>query len=93
MLLKVDVKIFVGKLDNVVKFLYELMEEFEIIFFVKLELKIFEVVFSLVEIKYRLVKKQQEIILDRLVDEGIGLEDEFVLVIKKVGDKIKVDFF
>lgn len=93
MLLKVDVKIFVGNLDNVVKFLYELMEEFEIIFFVKLELKIFEVVFSLVEIKYRLVKKQQEIILDRLVDEGIGLEDEFVLVIKKVGDKIKVDFF
>lgn len=93
MLLKVDVKIFVGNLDNVVKFLYELMEEFEIIFFVKLELKLFEVVFSLVEIKYRLVKKQQEIILDRLVDEGIGLEDEFVLVIKKVGDKIKVDFF
>lgn len=43
---KVDVKIFVGKMDNVVRILYELIEEFEIIFLVKLEFKIFEVVFN-----------------------------------------------
>ena len=36
---KVDVKTLAGKLDNVVKLLYELMEEFETIFCVKPELK------------------------------------------------------
>ena len=76
-------KTLAGKLDNAVKLLYELMEEFETIFSVKLELKTLEAAFSLVETKYRLVKKQQEAILDRLVDEGTGPEDELVLATKK----------
>lgn len=46
MLFKVDVKIFVGKMENVVMIFYELIEEFEIIFLVRLELKILEVVFN-----------------------------------------------
>ena len=54
--------------------------------------KTLEAAFSLVETKYRLVKKQQETILDRLVDEGTGLEDELVLATKKAGDKTKADF-
>lgn len=57
MLLKVDVKIFVGKMNNVVGIFNELMEEFEVIFVVKLGFERFEVVFSLVELKYRVVKK------------------------------------
>ena len=89
---KVDVKTLAGKLDNAVKLLYELMEEFETIFSVKPELKTLEAAFSLVETKYRLVKKQQETILDRLVDEGTGPEDELVLATKKTGDKTKADF-
>ena len=89
---KVDVKTLAGKLDNAVKLLYELMEEFETIFSVKPELKTLEAAFSLVETKYRLVKKQQETILDRLVDEGTGPEDELVLATKKAGDKTKADF-
>ena len=66
--------------------------EFETIFSVKPELKTLEAAFSLVETKYRLVKKQQETILDRLVDEGTGPEDELVLATKKAGDKTKADF-
>ena len=89
---KVDMKTLAGKLDNAVKLLYELMEEFKTIFSVKLELKTLEAAFSLVETKYRLVKKQQETILDRLVDEGTGPEDELVLATKKAGDKTKADF-
>ena len=89
---KVDVKTLAGKLDNAVKLLYELMEEFETIFSVKPELKTLEAAFSLVETKYRLVKKQQETILDRLVDEGTSPEGELVLTTKKTGDKTKADF-
>ena len=54
------------------KRLYELIEEFETIFSVKPELKTLEATFSVAETKYRLVKKQQEIILHRLADEGTG---------------------
>ena len=85
---KVDVKTLVGKLDNAVKLLYELIEEFKTIFSVKPELKTLEAAFSLVETKYRLVKKQQETILDRLTDEGTGPEDEPLLATQKTGDKI-----
>ena len=44
---KVDVKTLAGKLDNAVKLLYELMEEFETIFSIKPELKTLEAAFSL----------------------------------------------
>ena len=89
---KVHVKTLAGKLDNAVKLLYELMEEFESIFSVKPGLKTLEAAFSLVETKYRLVKKQQETFLDRLVDESTGPKDELVLATKKTGDKAKADF-
>ena len=86
---KVDVKTLAGKLDNAVKLLYELIEEFETIFSVKPELKTLEAAFSLVETKYRLVKKEQETILDRLVDEGTGPEDELMLAQRKLEIKPK----
>ena len=89
---KVDVKTLAGKLDNDVKLLYKLMEELETIFCVKPELKTLEAAFSLVETRYRQVKKQRETILDRLVDEGTGPEDELVLETKKTADKTKADF-
>ena len=85
-------KTLVGKLDNTVKRLYELIEEFETIFSVKPELKTLEAAFSLVETYFRLVKKQQEIILHRLVDEGTVPEDKLVLPTKKTGDKTKAHF-
>ena len=67
---KVDVKTLAGKMENAVKILYELVEEFEVIFSLKPELKTLEAAFNQVETKYRLIKKQQETILDRLVDES-----------------------
>ena len=85
-------KTLAGKLDNAVKRLYELIEEFETIFSVKPELKTLEATFSLVETKYRLVKKKQEIILHRLADEGTGPEDKLVLATTKTGDKTKAHF-
>ena len=53
-------------MNNAVGILNELMEEFEAIFAVKPGLERLEAVFSLVESKYRAVKKQQEAILDKL---------------------------
>ena len=89
---KVDVKTLVGKMNNAVGILTELMEEFEAIFAVKPGLERLETVFNLVESKYRSVKKQQEVILDKLIEEGASSEDEMVLMNRKFGDKVKADF-
>ena len=89
---KVDVKTLAGKMENAVKILYELVEEFEVIFSVKPELKTLEAAFNQVETKYRLIKKQQETILDRLVDEGTATDEESLLLTKKLGDQVKADF-
>ena len=89
---KVDVKTLAGKMDNAVRILDELIEEFEIIFSVKPELKTLEAAFNQVEARYRLIKKQQETVLDRLVDEGNATDEGLSLTIRKIGDKVKADF-
>ena len=89
---KVDVKTLTGKMNNAIGILYELMEEFETIFSVKPGLERLEAVFNLVESKYRFVKKQQESILDKLIEEGASSEDELVLTNRKLGDRAKADF-
>ena len=89
---KVDAKTLAGKMENAVTIFYELIEEFEIIFSVRPELKTLEAAFNQVETRYRFIKKQQETILDRLVDEGITAEEEPLLTTKKLGDKVKADF-
>jgi len=52
------------------------MEEFETIFSVTPELKTLEAVFTQVETRYKLIIEQQEMILDRLVDEGTAPDEE-----------------
>ena len=89
---KVDVETLVGKINNSVGILTELREEFEAIFAVKPGLERLETVFNLVESKYRSVKKQQEVILHKLIEEGASSEDEMVLMNRKLGDKVKADF-
>ena len=80
-------------MENSAKILYELIEEFEIIFSVKPEVKTLETAFNKVETRYRFIKKQQETILDRLVDDSTDTDEELLLTTKKLGDKVKSDFF
>jgi len=89
---KVDIKTLTGKMENAGKILYELIEEFEIIFSVKPEVKTLETAFNQVETRYRLIKKQQETILDKLVDDSTETDEELLLTTKKLGDKVKADF-
>ena len=79
-------------MENSGEIFYELIEEFEIIFSVKPELKTLETAFDQVETRYRLIKKQQETILDRLVDDSTDTEEQLLLTTKKLGDKVKADF-
>ena len=89
---KVDVKTLASKMENSGEIFYELIEEFEIIFSVKPELKTLETAFHQVETRYRLIKKQQETILDRLVDDSTDTDEQLLLTTKKLGDKVKADF-
>ncbi|PFX12669.1 hypothetical protein AWC38_SpisGene23332 [Stylophora pistillata] len=89
---RVDVKTLTGKMNNAVGILMELTEEFESIFAIRPGLERLETVFNLVESKYRSVKRQQEVISDKLIEEGASSEDELVLMNRKLGDKVKADF-
>ena len=89
---KVDAKTLASKMENSGEIFYELIEEFEIIFSVKPELKTLETAFYQVETRYRLIKKQQETILDRLVDDSTDTDEQLLLTTKKLGDKFKADF-
>ena len=59
----------------------------------KPELKTLESAFNQVETRYRLIKKQQETILDRLVDDSTDTDEQLSLTTKKLGDEVKADFF
>ena len=87
-----DVKTLTGKMENGIGIVYELIEEFEAILSVQPELKRLEAIFNQVETKYRNVKKQQETILDKLVEEGFSAGDEVMLANRKIGDKVKADY-
>ena len=89
---KVDAKTLASKMENSGEIFYELIEEFEIIFSVKPELKTLETAFHQVETRYRLIKKQQETILDRLVDDSTDTDEQLLLTTKKLGHKVKADF-
>ena len=91
---KADVKTLESKMENSgeIFYMYELIEEFEIIFSVKPELKTLKTAFHQVETRYRLIKKQQETILDRLVDDSTDTNEQLLLTTKKLGDKVKADF-
>ena len=89
---KVDIKTLIGKMENAARILYKLIEEFEIIFSVKPELQTLESAFHQVETRYRLIKKQQETIMDRLVDDSSDTDEGLLLTTRKLGDKIRADF-
>ena len=73
---KIDLKTLSGKRDNAIHVLNELFVEFETLYSVKPELNLLAAVFNEIESKYRAVKKQMEIIADRLVEEGVTSEDK-----------------
>ena len=89
---KLDVKTLASKMKHSGEIFYELIVEFEIIFSVKPELKTLETAFNQVDTRYRLIKKQQETILDRLVDDSTDTDEQLLLITKKLGDKVKADF-
>ena len=55
-------------------------------------INILENVYKEVEIKYRSVKKQQEVIADKLCEVSTEGSDELEKVNQELGEKAKVDF-
>ena len=88
---KADIKTLEGKRDNAIRALYDLFEEFEAVFAVQPQPKRLEAVFNQLETKYRSIKKQQEVIANRLVEEDTGPETGSASANQKVGEKVKVD--
>ena len=49
-------------------------------------------IFTLIETKYRGIKKQQEVIADRLVEDGGTETEELLSAAQSIGEKIKADY-
>ena len=70
--------------------MYELSEEFQVLYKVQPVLRTFENVYKDMEIKYRSVKIQQETITDRLIEKGS--KEELLKANQQVRDKVRGDF-
>ena len=82
---KTDLKTLIGKRDNAIQSIRELFEEFETILAVEPNLERLEIIFNLVETKYRQIKKQQEALADRIVEDGQPEADEMLKANSEVG--------
>ena len=60
---KADINTLLAKRDVAIKSLYELFEEFQVVYGIEPELETFEKVYKEIETKFRTVKKQLEVIL------------------------------
>ena len=89
---KTDLKVLIGKRDNAIQSIQELFEEFETVLTVEPNLDRLETIFNLVEAKYRNIKKQQETIADRFVEDSLGEADQMLKSNSEVGEKIKNDY-
>jgi hypothetical protein len=84
---KTDLKTLIGKRDNAIQSVQELFEEFEAVLTVEPNLDRLETIFNLVEAKYRNIKKQQETIADRIVEDNLSAPDEMLKSNSEVGKK------
>ena len=85
-----DVSILIVKRDSTIVALYELLEEFQVLYKVEPVLSTLENVYKDMEIKYRSVKKKQETITDRLIETGST--EEQLKANQQVRDKVRGDF-
>ena len=69
--------------------LKELFEEFEEIYSVEPQLERLESTFKIIEAKYRNIKKQQELIADKIIEDGVSEVEQLISANQKVGESIK----
>ena len=73
---KIDVSLLTAKRDNTVNSLYELFEEFQVLYSVEAEVSTLDNVYKQIETKYRLVKQQQEVIIDKILEGKVSDSEE-----------------
>jgi hypothetical protein len=88
----VDLKTLIGKRDNAIQALTELFEEFGAIYSVQPELERLENIIKTIETKYRYIKKQQEVIADKIVEDGMSEDDELLSANQRIGESLKDNY-
>ena len=79
-----DLKTLIGKRDNAIQSIKELFEEFEEVFSIEPQLERMESTFKIIEAKYRNITKQQELIADKIAEDGGSEEINCYRLIKKL---------
>ena len=78
--------------DNAVLTLKELFEEFEEIYSNEPQLERLESTFKIIEAKYRNIKQQQELIADKIIEDGVSEAEQLISANQKVGESIKNEY-
>ena len=86
---KADINTLLAKRDVAIKSLYELFEEFQVVYGIEPELETLEKVYKEIEMKFRTVKKQLEVISDKITENGISEDETVVKAHEKVGIEVK----
>ena len=86
---KADINTLLAKRDVAIKSLYELFEEFQVVYGIEPELETLEKVYKEIETKFRTVKKQLEVISDKIIENGISEDETVVKAHEKVGVEVK----
>ena len=82
-------KTLIGKRENGIKIINELFEEFEEIYSIEPQLERLENTFKIIEAKYRNITKQQEVIADKIVEEGTTDDNPMLTANQKIGEDLK----
>ncbi|CAB4045195.1 Hypothetical predicted protein, partial [Paramuricea clavata] len=77
------------------QFSYELFEEFQVLYSVEAEVSTLDNVYKHIETKYRLVKQQQEVIIDKILEGKVSDSEEAEKILesnKKIGTQVKTHY-
>ena len=92
---KIDMSLLTAKRDNTVNSLYELFEEIQVLYSVEAEVSTLDNVYKQIETKYRLVKQQQEVIIDKILEGKVSDSEEAEKILesnKKIGTQVKTHY-
>lgn len=90
---KIDLSLLIAKRDNSANSLNELFEEFQVLYNVQAEISTVENVYKQIEKKFRLLKQQQEIIMDRILENKSSNPEETETILennKKIGVSLNI---
>ena len=89
---KTDISTLISKRDIATRSLYDLFEEFQVLIEVQPDFSTLKNVYGQIETKYRGLKKQIEVIREKIVENALSADDKIVIENDRCNGSVKADF-